>query len=122
MTGHIPASHIHVKRIYEEPSSDDGQRLLVDRLWPRGVAKAKAALSEWIKDIAPSDELRAWFNHEPERWDEFRRRYAVELRGRSELVARIRDMAREAPITLLYGAHDEAHNNAVALREFLLGR
>src|SRR5690606_26910136 len=113
-------SHVSVKRIYEPPSADDGRRVLVDRLWPRGVRKDAAALDEWIKDAAPSDELRRWFGHDPERWSEFRRRYAEELRQRRDVIARLRALAREAPITLLYGAHDEQHNNAVALRAILL--
>ncbi|PDQ22925.1 hypothetical protein CN311_00960 [Mesorhizobium sanjuanii] len=112
---------IAVKRIYEPPSSSDGQRVLVDRIWPRGLSKEHAALTLWLKDIAPSDELRKWFGHEPARWAEFRRRYCVELDGNGEAVAQLHDLLREGKVTLLYGAHDEAHNNAVALAGYLRG-
>jgi uncharacterized protein YeaO (DUF488 family) len=117
----IPASHLRLKRAYEPAGPDDGARILVDRLWPRGVSKAKAALDEWIKDVAPSTELRKWFSHDPARWAEFQRRYRAELRGQSETLARIRDLAREHVVTLVYSAHDEQHNDAVVLRAVLLG-
>ena len=110
-----------VKRVYEPPAPDDGQRVLVDRIWPRGISKADAALTLWLKDIAPSDELRKWFGHEPARWAEFRKRYAVELDGNGEAVAQLRDLLGKGRVTLLYGAHDEAHNNAVALAGYLRG-
>ncbi|UDL91779.1 DUF488 domain-containing protein [Mesorhizobium sp. PAMC28654] len=109
-----------VKRIYVPPASDDGQRVLVDRIWPRGVSKEDAALTLWLKEIAPSDELRKWFGHDPERWAEFRERYRVELDGNGEVVAELRNLLRHGKVTLLYGAHDEAHNNAAALAEYLL--
>lgn len=111
---------IAVKRIYEPPSPSDGQRVLVDRIWPRGLSKAHAALRLWLKDIAPSDELRKWFGHEPARWAEFRRRYGAELDRNEEAVRQLRALLRDGKVTLLYGAHDEVHNNAVALAEYLL--
>ena len=111
-----------VKRIYEPAAPDDGQRVLVDRIWPRGVRKEDAALTLWLKDIAPSDELRKWFGHEPARWAEFRKRYAVELDGKGEAVNELRGLLRKGRVTLLYGAHDEAHNNAVALAGYMRGK
>lgn len=111
---------VRVKRVYEPPSPDDGVRILVDRLWPRGLAKAQAAVDCWIREIAPSTELRRWFGHDPERWDEFRRKYARELRDQSELLDRLRSRARQGRVTLLFGARDALHNDAVALREILL--
>ena len=110
-----------VKRIYEPPSPDDGQRVLVDRIWPRGVSKKDAALALWLRDIAPSDELRKWFGHEPARWAEFQKRYRVELDGNGGAVTQLRALLGEGRVTLLYGAHDEAHNNAVALAEYMRG-
>src|SRR5882757_7339214 len=103
-----------VKRIYEPPAPDDGQRVLVDRIWPRGLRKEDAALTLWLKDVAPSDELRKWFGHEPARWADFQERYRVELKGNGEAVAQLRGLLSKGKVTLLYGAHDEAHNNAVA--------
>ncbi|TPK69341.1 DUF488 domain-containing protein [Mesorhizobium sp. B2-4-19] len=116
------AFDLMVKRIYEPPAADDGQRVLVDRIWPRGVSKEHAALALWLKEIAPSDALRKWFGHEPERWAEFQKRYRVELDRNDEAVTQLRDLLRAGKVTLLYGAHDEAHNNAVALAEYLSGR
>lgn len=110
---------IWVKRIYEEPKARDGTRVLVDRLWPRGVKKEKAALDEWIKDVAPSDELRKWFNHKREKWPEFKTRYFDELGRRGESVERLKKLAVSGRITLLYGAKEEKFNNAVALKQFL---
>lgn len=112
---------IAVKRVYEAPAAEDGQRVLVDRIWPRGVSKEHAALVLWLKDIAPSDELRKWFGHEPARWVEFQERYGAELDGNDEAVAQLRELLRHGKVTLLYGAHDEAHNNAVALAGYLRG-
>ena len=114
----IPA--VTIKRAYEPPSPDDGTRVLVDRLWPRGVKKAGAGISQWMKEIAPSNELRKWFGHDPGRWEEFRRRYKAELRQKRELVAQLRELAKLGPLTLVYSAHDAAHNQAVVLRETLL--
>ncbi|TGS18013.1 DUF488 domain-containing protein [Mesorhizobium sp. M2E.F.Ca.ET.209.01.1.1] len=113
------AFDIAVKRVYEPPAKADGQRVLVDRIWPRGVAKKDAALTLWLKEIAPSDDLRKWFGHEPLRWAEFRKRYRAELDANGEAVAQLRGLLREGKVTLLYGAHDEAHNNAVALAGYL---
>lgn len=122
MTRSIPASNVVLKRAYEPPAKSDGKRILVDRLWPRGVSKAEADLDEWIKEIAPSGELRTWFGHDPERWDEFRRRYRAELAQHSETLKDLRRRAREGRITLVYSAKDETHNDAVVLRDVLLGR
>jgi uncharacterized protein YeaO (DUF488 family) len=110
---------IKIKRIYEGVDRSDGVRLLVDRLWPRGLSKDKAKVDVWLKDIAPSDELRNWFGHEPEKWNEFRRRYFEELKDKKELVGMIIEKARSGAVTLLYGAKDERYNNAVALKEFI---
>jgi len=106
--------NVSIKRVYEPASPKDGRRVLVDRLWPRGVSKAKARLDAWLKDVAPSTELRQWFGHRPERWAEFRRRYLAELRG-NPAVGTLREMAVSGPLTLLYGAKDADHNDAVVL-------
>jgi uncharacterized protein YeaO (DUF488 family) len=111
-----------VKRAYEAAKPEDGQRILVDRLWPRGVTKAQAKLDDWLKDIAPSARLRKWFGHDPARWDEFRRRYREELKQHGPLLRELRRQARKGPITLVYAAKDEAHNEAVVLRNVILGR
>jgi uncharacterized protein YeaO (DUF488 family) len=111
---------IQVRRVYDAAGRGDGQPILVDRLWPRGVAKAALAGVPWLKDIAPSAELRAWFGHEPVKWAEFRRRYFRELDANPEAVAELRAHAAKGRIILLYGARDEAHNNAAALQEYLL--
>jgi len=118
----LPAAHIRLKRAYEPPSRADGVRILVDRLWPRGVSKDDAALDDWMKDVAPSAALRKWFAHDPERWPEFRRRYRAELKEHPEDLARLRGLARKKTVTLVYGARDEEHNDAVVLRDVLLGR
>ena len=118
----IAASNVRLKRAYEPPESTDGTRILVDRLWPRGVSKAEARLDEWIKEIAPSAELRTWFGHDPRRWDEFRQRYRAELAQHSDMLKDLRRRAREGRITLVYSARDEVHNDAVVLRDVLLGR
>ena len=111
---------IRLKRAYEPPSRDDGARILVDRLWPRGLRKEDVAVEKWLKQLAPSTELRRWFGHEPARWAEFRRRYEAELSHETELLDELRDRARRGPLTLVYGAHDELHNDAVVLRDVLL--
>ncbi|MER9653949.1 DUF488 domain-containing protein [Mesorhizobium sp. M0152] len=116
------AFDIAVKRIYEAPEKADGQRVLVDRIWPRGIRKEDAALTLWLKEIAPSDELRKWFGHEPGRWAEFQKRYAAELDRNGEAVAQLRGLLGEGKVTLLYGAHDETRNNAVALMGYMRGR
>lgn len=120
MTTRVSAAHIRIKRVYEPPSLEDGTRVLVDRLWPRALTKEKAAIDEWMKEIAPSAELRTWFGHDPARWPEFRRRYTAELRQRVTLLNRLRDLARDRRVTLVFGAHDEEHNDAVVLREILV--
>jgi uncharacterized protein YeaO (DUF488 family) len=112
------APRLALKRIYEPPSPGDGRRVLVDRLWPRGVSKAKAHLDAWMKDVAPSTELRRWFDHRPERWPEFRRRYFDELASNAALGA-LEQMAAAGPVTLLYAARDTTHNEAAALAEYL---
>lgn len=110
-----------VKRAYEPPAPDDGQRVLVDRIWPRGVTREALRIDAWLKDLAPSSALRRWFGHDPAKWDEFRRRYGAELDAAGEPVAELRRLWRAGPVTLVYGARDEAHNNAVALRDWLRG-
>jgi uncharacterized protein YeaO (DUF488 family) len=122
MKGEVSAKNVKLKRAYEPPAADDGIRILVDRLWPRGLSKQRAAIDQWMKDISPSTELRKWFGHDTSRWDEFRRRYAKELRQHHELLDQLRSLAREGPITLVYSARDEAHNDAVELRQVILGR
>jgi uncharacterized protein YeaO (DUF488 family) len=112
--------NVKLKRAYEPPAVEDGTRILVDRLWPRGIKKADAALDLWMKDVAPSTGLRQWFGHETDRWQEFRRRYVDELRQKSDLVDELRALARKDPITLVFRAHDQTHNDASVLREILL--
>jgi uncharacterized protein YeaO (DUF488 family) len=112
-----------VKRIYEAAESSDGYRVLVDRLWPRGVSKEKAKVDLWLKGIAPSDALRKWFGHDPKRWEEFQKRYREELKEESGAVAQLKELQKEhGTVTLLYSAHDEEHNQAVALEKYLKGR
>ena len=109
-----------IKRVYLPPDDEtDGQRVLVDRLWPRGVSKHEAAVDLWLKDIAPSATLRKWFGHDPARWDEFRRRYLAELGANAEPVERLRELAATGHVMLLYGAHDEEHNQARVLLELI---
>ena len=109
-----------LKRIYEEPEEDDGYRILVDRLWPRGVSKERANIDGWIKDIAPSNELRKWYNHELDKWPEFKTRYLNELNEKKDLLKQLKIMAKfHKKVTLLYSAKDEDHNNAVVLGELL---
>lgn len=118
----IPARGIRLKRAYLPAAANDGTRILVDRLWPRGVRKSDAAIDVWIKSIAPSTALRKWFGHDPARWPEFRRRYAAELRDHPDELAELRARARRRTVTLVFAAHDELHNDAVVLRNVLLGR
>ena len=113
---------IRVKRIYEPSEAADGYRLLVDRIWPRGVSRESACLDDWIREVAPSSELRRWFGHSASRWQGFKRRYAVELSNRQELVAEILSLARDRPVTLLYSARDPDHNQAVALAEYIAAK
>jgi uncharacterized protein YeaO (DUF488 family) len=110
---------IKLKRAYGKPAKDDGERILVERLWPRGVTKAKAKLDLWLKDVAPSTELRKWFGHDPDRWIEFRQRYRKELKQKADQIKLLRRKAREGTITLIYAARDEAHNGALVLKQFL---
>lgn len=110
---------IAVKRVYEPAAAGDGQRVLVDRLWPRGVKKEDAHLDLWLKDVAPSDELRKWFGHDPDRWAEFRKRYREELKAKAAAIEELRALLAKGKVTLLFGAHDERHNNAVVLAEYL---
>ncbi|MBU6444020.1 MAG: DUF488 domain-containing protein [Alphaproteobacteria bacterium] len=112
-------SDIRLKRIYEPAAANDGTRVLVDRLWPRGLPKSKAEIDLWLKEIAPSGALRQWFGHDPRRWSEFRKRYKAELASASEELKRLRHLARQGRLTLLYGARDGEHNQAVVLKEVL---
>jgi uncharacterized protein YeaO (DUF488 family) len=107
---------IKLKRAYEKPARDDGERILVERLWPRGLTKPQAKLDLWLKDVAPSTELRKWFGHDPDRWDEFRRRYQKELRSKEDLIELLKRKAKAGTITLIYAARDEEHN---VLKQFL---
>src|SRR4030095_12952537 len=111
--------NIKIKRVYEQPNKDDGLRILVDRLWPRGLTKEKASVDLWLKEIAPSTELRKWFGHDPEKWNSFRRRYETEIRHNSELLKALKQKAKEGPISLVYGARDQKHNEALVLKQFL---
>lgn len=113
---------IQCKRAYDDPASDDGFRLLVDRLWPRGVSKANLKLDQWDKTLAPSTELRRWFNHEPQKWAAFYQKYHKELRQQlsEERIKELRKLGQDPGLTLVYAAHDEEHNNALALQMFLL--
>ncbi len=114
---------IRVKRVYEPPAPGDGHRVLVDRLWPRGLSKSAARVDRWMQDIAPSTELRTWFGHDPDRWDRFKSRYASELATRSELLDELRQLEVEhGTLTLVYAARDVLHSNGVALREVLQER
>jgi uncharacterized protein YeaO (DUF488 family) len=110
---------VAIKRVYEPPADSDGQRVLVDRLWPRGLSKDKADVALWLKEIAPSTELRKWFGHEPEKWPEFQKRFRAELESNGEAVGQLRSLAAKDKVTLLYSAHDEQHNNAVVLAAYL---
>ena len=116
-----PSLDVRLKRAYLPPSPDDGVRILVDRLWPRGVRKSEAAVDRWLKEVAPSTELRRWFGHDPNHWEEFRRRYGGELSRNAELLDELRTIARQGRITLVYAARDELHNEAVVLRDVLTG-
>ncbi len=111
---------ILVKRVYEPATKPDGFRVLVDRLWPRGISKEAAKLELWLPDLGPSTSLRKWFNHDPARWSEFQRRYHAELKEKRALLATLIKQAKTRPVTLLYSAKDEQHNQAIALRSFLM--
>ena len=115
----MPRPKIQLKRVYAPPAPDDGARVLVDRLWPRGLSKSAAAVDHWLKELAPSTELRRWFAHDPARWEEFRRRYKAELAQAPDRLDELRVLARGRRVTLLFAAKDEAHNDAVVLRDVL---
>ncbi|KPV39600.1 hypothetical protein AN478_10740 [Thiohalorhabdus denitrificans] len=110
---------VRLKRVYDDAEPADGERILVERMWPRGMRKEDARLDLWLKEVAPSPELRNWFGHDPEKWPEFKRRYRDELSQRPDLLEDLRQRARSGPVTLLYAARDREHNSAVALRETL---
>lgn len=119
----MPRAHaqtdVRVKRVYEAPDPSDGTRVFVDRLWARGLTKEKAALDLWLKEVAPSSELRKWFSHDPAKWEEFQKRYRAELAENKEAIARLKEEIHKGPVTLLYGARDQEHNEALVLKEFL---
>lgn len=108
---------IKIKRVYETPAKDDGKRILVDRLWPRGLTKEKAKVDRWLKNIAPSTDLRKWFGHDPEKWEEFKKRYLTELKNNDEQVSILKDEISQGPVTLVYGARDQEHNEALFLKD-----
>ena len=110
---------IRLKRVYDAPRPDDGLRVLVDGLWPRGLSRRAACADLWLKEAAPSSSLRRWYGHDPRRWKAFRRKYRAELAQRPEILSLLSDLRRRAPLTLLFGAHDAARNNAVVLRDVL---
>jgi uncharacterized protein YeaO (DUF488 family) len=114
--------NVAIKRVYEDPTESDGRRILVDRLWPRGLTKEKARVDIWLKEIGPSNELRKWFAHDPQKWPEFQKRYTQELKSQAAQLALLRHEASHGPVTLLYGAKDEQHNQAVVLKEMLSGK
>ena len=110
---------LKLKRIYEKPSKGDGFRILVERLWPRGMSKDRAAVDLWMKDVAPSPELRKWFAHDPAKWEEFRRRYEKELEKKTNEIHLLLEKGREGTVTLVYAAHDQEHNSALILKQYL---
>lgn len=110
---------IEIKRVYENPSENDGKRILVDRLWPRGLTKKKAKVDLWLKDIGPTTELRKWFKHDPEKWEEFKTRYTDELKNNKDQVSLLKNEIKKGVVTLLYGAKDQSHNEALVLKEEL---
>ena len=117
------SSEVPIKRAYDPPARNDGKRVLVDRLWPRGLSREAAALDLWLKEIAPSTELRKWFGHDPDRWEEFQRRYEAELGdAAAPAVDQLLDLLKDGPVTLIYGARDTEHNDAVVLADFLRRR
>jgi uncharacterized protein YeaO (DUF488 family) len=112
---------IHLKRVYDAPAAGDGTRVLVERLWPRGLTRERAAVDLWLKDVAPSPELRKWFGHDPARWEGFQERYRRELREKADAVRLLKQKAKEGPVTLVYAARDEEHNGALVLKRVLHG-
>lgn len=117
MTAWQKTMKIRIKRVYEPPDKNDGRRVLVDRLWPRGLTKENASIDLWLKDIAPSTELRKWFGHNPDRWEEFKKQYLAELTSNSEQIRLLKQELDMGVVTLVYGAKDEEHNNAVVIQE-----
>jgi len=115
----VAVVELRIKRIYEPPSPDDGLRILIDRLWPRGLAKARAQVDFWARDLAPSTELRRWFDHREERWPEFRRRYFAELDEHADAVAELRSRIGDGPATICFASREARFNNATALQEYL---
>lgn len=113
---------IRLKRVYLSKSKTDGVRILVERLWPRGISKEKAAIDIWLKEIAPSTELRKWFNHDPLKWNEFQKRYKNELKAKKELTQELKEMVKNSTVTLVYSSKDEEHNNAIALKNYIENR
>jgi uncharacterized protein YeaO (DUF488 family) len=116
-----PRVEVAIKRVYEKREPSDGHRILVDRLWPRGISKRRAALDGWMAELAPSTALRTWFGHDPSLWDEFRRRYRAELRTRRQAIEALRRLATAKRVTLVYAAHDPLHNNARVLKQLIEG-
>jgi uncharacterized protein YeaO (DUF488 family) len=112
---------LQIKRVYEQPDKEDGIRILVDRLWPRGLTKGKASIDLWLRDIAPSTDLRQWFGHDPNKWEEFKQRYLCELKENDKQVWLLQQEMRKGTVTLVYGAKDVEHNEALVLQEFLSG-
>lgn len=110
---------IKIKRVYDEPAKSDGYRVLVDRIWPRGLKKSDARIDQWLKQIAPSTGLRKWFKHDPAKWEQFKRKYAAELKGHREELEKLARESRKRSVTLVFGAKDVAHSNATALKEYL---
>ena len=115
------STDVRVKRIYDAPDGGDGYRLLIDRVWPRGISRKRAKLDEWARELAPSDELRRWFDHDPDRFEEFRSRYRDELKSQRARLAELRRRANERPLTIVYAARDRENNNAVVLAELVRG-
>ncbi len=110
---------LKIKRIYEKPDKNDGARILVDRLWPRGMTKEKADIDLWLKELGPSTELRKWFAHDPAKWQAFKSKYKKELKDKKDLLDQIKNYEKKGPVTLLYGARDTGHNEAIVLQEYL---
>ena len=110
---------IKTKRVYEKAAKEDGTRVLVDRLWPRGISKKAAKIDQWLREIAPSDRLRKWFAHDPKKWQVFKQKYVKELESKKDLAEKLKDISRSGTLTLLYSARDELHNQAIASKEFL---
>ena len=120
MAQKLAADRVRIKRAYEPVADDDGARILIDRLWPRGIKKEDLKLSDWKKELSPSTELRKWFGHDPKLWDEFQERYKAELAEHADVLQSLRDRAQKETVCIVYGAKDEEHNNAVVVRDVLL--